>query len=83
MFPLMACSPDPHQKELNWKQLSNWFPERILPNTVSGIMSILCRFNSIDQSSILNFDLRKEGDERYVFHRSWVKTDEEGRILMT
>ncbi|MAX71281.1 MAG: hypothetical protein CL868_02025 [Cytophagaceae bacterium] len=26
-----------------------------------------------------NFDLRKEGDERYVFHRSWVKTDEEGR----
>ncbi len=26
-----------------------------------------------------DFDLRKSGDERYVFHRSWVKTDEDGR----
>ena len=25
------------------------------------------------------FDLRNEGDNRYVFHRSWVKTDEDGR----
>ncbi|MGJ8549659.1 hypothetical protein [Winogradskyella wichelsiae] len=24
------------------------------------------------------FDLRKNGDERYVFHRSWVKTDVDG-----
>lgn len=26
-----------------------------------------------------DFDLRRSGDERYVFHRSWVKTDEDGR----
>ncbi|WP_246431448.1 hypothetical protein [Winogradskyella flava] len=26
-----------------------------------------------------DFDLRRSGDERYVFHRSWVKTDENGR----
>lgn len=26
-----------------------------------------------------NFDLRKTGDARYVFHRSWVKTDADGR----
>lgn len=26
-----------------------------------------------------NFDLRKTGDSRYVFHRSWVKTDADGR----
>ncbi len=26
-----------------------------------------------------DFDLRKSGDQRYVFHRSWVKTDENGR----
>ena len=25
------------------------------------------------------FDLRNEGDNRYVFHRSWVKTDANGR----
>jgi protocatechuate 3,4-dioxygenase beta subunit len=26
-----------------------------------------------------NFELRNEGDNRYVFHRSWVKTDADGR----
>lgn len=26
-----------------------------------------------------DFDLRRTGEERYVFHRSWVKTDEDGR----
>lgn len=26
-----------------------------------------------------NFDLRRVGDQRYVFHRSWVKTDADGR----
>ncbi|WP_299362120.1 hypothetical protein [Winogradskyella sp.] len=26
-----------------------------------------------------DFDLRRSGDQRYVFHRSWVKTDAEGR----
>ena len=26
-----------------------------------------------------DFDLRREGDQRYVFHRSWVKTDADGR----
>jgi protocatechuate 3,4-dioxygenase beta subunit len=26
-----------------------------------------------------NFDLRRTGEERYVFHRSWVKTDADGR----
>ncbi len=26
-----------------------------------------------------DFDLRNEGDNRYVFHRSWVKTDSNGR----
>ncbi|APY07078.1 hypothetical protein BWZ20_01620 [Winogradskyella sp. J14-2] len=26
-----------------------------------------------------NFDLRRAGDQRYVFHRSWVKTDADGR----
>ncbi|WP_439153049.1 hypothetical protein [Winogradskyella sp.] len=26
-----------------------------------------------------NFDLRREGEERYVFHRSWVKTDADGK----
>lgn len=26
-----------------------------------------------------NFDLRRTGDARYVFHRSWVKTDTDGR----
>ncbi|WP_299525413.1 hypothetical protein [Winogradskyella sp.] len=26
-----------------------------------------------------DFDLRKSGDQRYVFHRSWVKTDANGR----
>lgn len=26
-----------------------------------------------------DFDLRRSGDERYVFHRSWVKTDEDGK----
>ncbi|WP_430468177.1 hypothetical protein [Winogradskyella ouciana] len=26
-----------------------------------------------------DFDLRQSGDNRYVFHRSWVKTDEDGR----
>lgn len=26
-----------------------------------------------------DFELRKSGEERYVFHRSWVKTDAEGR----
>ncbi|MTE25685.1 MULTISPECIES: hypothetical protein [Winogradskyella] len=26
-----------------------------------------------------DFDLRQSGDDRYVFHRSWVKTDEDGR----
>ena len=26
-----------------------------------------------------DFDLRRAGDERYVFHRSWVKTDADGR----
>ncbi|MEF3079168.1 hypothetical protein [Winogradskyella poriferorum] len=26
-----------------------------------------------------DFDLRRTGDQRYVFHRSWVKTDEDGR----
>ncbi|WP_111682585.1 hypothetical protein [Winogradskyella tangerina] len=26
-----------------------------------------------------DFDLRKTGDERYVFHRSWVKTDSDGK----
>lgn len=26
-----------------------------------------------------DFDLRRAGEERYVFHRSWVKTDEDGR----
>ena len=25
-----------------------------------------------------NFELRKTGDNRYVFHRSWVITDEDG-----
>lgn len=28
------------------------------------------------------FDLRKTGDERYVFHRSWVKTDADGRYTL-
>lgn len=26
-----------------------------------------------------DFDLRRSGDQRYVFHRSWVKTDEDGK----
>lgn len=26
-----------------------------------------------------DFDLRRSGDERYVFHRSWVKTDADGK----
>ncbi|MFC0605691.1 hypothetical protein [Winogradskyella pulchriflava] len=26
-----------------------------------------------------DFDLRRTGDERYVFHRSWVKTDADGK----
>ena len=26
-----------------------------------------------------DFDLRKTGDDRYVFHRSWVKTDADGK----
>lgn len=26
-----------------------------------------------------DFDLRRTGEERYVFHRSWVKTDADGR----
>lgn len=26
-----------------------------------------------------DFDLRRTGDDRYVFHRSWVKTDSDGR----
>ncbi len=26
-----------------------------------------------------DFDLRRTGDQRFVFHRSWVKTDEDGR----
>lgn len=26
-----------------------------------------------------DFDLRRTGEERYVFHRSWVKTDEDGK----
>ncbi|MEO1031543.1 hypothetical protein [Winogradskyella sp.] len=26
-----------------------------------------------------DFDLRRAGDQRYVFHRSWVKTDADGR----
>ena len=26
-----------------------------------------------------NFDLRRDGEERYVFHRSWVKTDADGK----
>lgn len=29
-----------------------------------------------------DFDLRKTGDDRYVFHRSWVKTDEDGRYTL-
>ncbi|RCW90638.1 peptidase associated/transthyretin-like domain-containing protein [Winogradskyella arenosi] len=29
-----------------------------------------------------NFDLRKSGDERYVFHRSWVKTDANGQYTL-
>lgn len=26
-----------------------------------------------------DFDLRRSGDDRYVFHRSWVKTDSDGK----
>ena len=26
-----------------------------------------------------DFDLRRSGDKRYVFHRSWVKTDADGK----
>jgi protocatechuate 3,4-dioxygenase beta subunit len=26
-----------------------------------------------------NFDLRRNGEERYVFHRSWIKTDADGK----
>jgi protocatechuate 3,4-dioxygenase beta subunit len=26
-----------------------------------------------------DFDLRRSGDDRYVFHRSWVKTDKDGK----
>lgn len=29
-----------------------------------------------------DFDLRKTGDARYVFHRSWVKTDADGRYTL-
>ena len=29
-----------------------------------------------------DFDLRKTGDDRYVFHRSWVKTDTDGRYTL-
>ena len=29
-----------------------------------------------------NFDLRRSGVERYVFHRSWVKTDADGRYTI-
>ncbi|WP_299113662.1 hypothetical protein [uncultured Winogradskyella sp.] len=29
-----------------------------------------------------DFDLRRTGDERYVFHRSWVKTDANGRYTI-
>ncbi|WP_179338632.1 peptidase associated/transthyretin-like domain-containing protein [Winogradskyella ludwigii] len=29
-----------------------------------------------------DFDLRKTGDDRYVFHRSWVKTDADGRYTL-
>lgn len=29
-----------------------------------------------------NFDLRKENDKRYVYHRTWVKTDAEGRYTI-
>ncbi|MBV7268124.1 hypothetical protein [Winogradskyella luteola] len=29
-----------------------------------------------------DFDLRRAGDERYVLHRSWVKTDAEGRYTI-
>jgi len=29
-----------------------------------------------------DFDLRRTGDARYVFHRSWVKTDADGRYTL-
>lgn len=29
-----------------------------------------------------DFELRKSGDTRYVFHRSWVKTDADGRYTL-
>lgn len=29
-----------------------------------------------------DFELRNTGDARYVFHRSWVKTDEDGRYTL-
>ncbi|WP_391593972.1 hypothetical protein [Winogradskyella sp.] len=29
-----------------------------------------------------DFDLRRSGDERYVFHRSWVKTDNDGKYTI-
>lgn len=29
-----------------------------------------------------NFDLRRASDERYVFHRSWVKTDADGKYTI-
>jgi protocatechuate 3,4-dioxygenase beta subunit len=29
-----------------------------------------------------DFDLRKTGEDRYVFHRSWVKTDADGRYTL-
>jgi protocatechuate 3,4-dioxygenase beta subunit len=29
-----------------------------------------------------NFDLRKVNDKRYVYHRTWVKTDAEGRYTL-
>ncbi len=29
-----------------------------------------------------DFDLRNTGDERYVFHRSWIKTDADGRYTL-
>ncbi|NRR93030.1 hypothetical protein HSX10_15750 [Winogradskyella undariae] len=29
-----------------------------------------------------DFDLRKTGDDRYVFHRSWVKTDANGKYTL-
>ena len=66
------------------------FTEKTQKLKVSGIVyeedgvtpakDVILYFEQADEDG--DFDLRKTNDERYVHHRSWVKTDADGRYTL-